>query len=78
MTQDLIDRINTMGMEEGEPEGVKFSDLLRNTTINDIKLEPNELGMFGDDDSNISNVNFVIDEKTMNKEIAAEEVLDLA
>ena len=79
MTQDLIDRINTMGIGEGELEGVEFSDLFGNTANHDIELRPNEHGMFDDDDdNNISDVNFVIDEKAMNKEIVAEEELDLA
>ena len=78
MTEDLIERMNTMAMEEDEPEGIEFSDLFGNTTIHDIELVPNEHGMFNNDDSNISDGDFMINEKAMDDKMAAEEELDLA
>ena len=77
MTEDFIQRINTMAVEKGEPEGIEFSDLFGNTTIHDIELGPNEHGMFDDDDSNISDGDFMNDDKDMDDKIAAERELDL-
>ena len=76
MTADVIERVNIMGKEEGEPNGLEFTDLFGNITIYDIELGPNPHGMFDDDDSNISDADFTIDKADINKEIAAEEALD--
>ena len=61
MTADIIKRVNIMGKEEGEPDGLEFTDLFRNITIHDIELGPNPHGMFDDDDSNISDADFTTD-----------------
>lgn len=76
LTEDIIKRINIMGKEEGEPDGLELTDLFGNIGIHDIKLGPNPHGMFDDDDSNISDADFAIDEAGINKEIFAEEALD--
>ena len=55
---------------------MEFTDLFGNITIHDIKLGPNPHDMFDDDDSNISDADFTIDEANMNREITAEETLD--
>ena len=76
MISDIIERVNIMGKEEGEPDGLEFTVLFGNITIHDIELGPDPRGMFDDDDSKISDADFTIDKAGINKEIAAEEALD--
>ena len=78
MIADIIKRVNIMGKEEGEPDGLEFIDLFGNITIHDIELGPNPHGMFDDDDSYILDADFIVNKVNMNEEIATEEALDAA
>ena len=40
MTAYIIERVNIMGKEEGEPDGLEFTDLFGNITIHEIEVEP--------------------------------------
>ena len=69
MTADIIKKVNIMRKEEGETDCLEFTDLFGNITTHDIELEPNPHGMFDDDDSNISDADFTVNEVNMNKEL---------
>ena len=42
MTQETVDTINIQATAEGRPKGIIFSDIKKETTINDLDVSPDK------------------------------------
>jgi hypothetical protein len=66
-TEATIETVNNIGEQEGQPEGIQFSDINGNVTLQDFAENDN------DEDSNASDDDFTLDEEyqeEVNNEIA--------
>ena len=83
ITDSIIDLVNEMAEEEGQPEGIQFWDLFGQVTINDIELGNDREGMLDDDDSRNDDSNaldktFELNKKEVEEEYERDRVLDKA
>jgi hypothetical protein len=68
-TEATIETVNSIGEQEGQPEGVQFSDMNGNITLQDFA------GNYNDEDSNASDDDFKLDEEYQ-EEVDNEIALD--
>ncbi len=83
VTDLIINFVNKIGKEEIQVEGIEFLDYFSNVTINDIKLGKNSNGMLDndnsyDDNSNVSDNTFELDEDNVAEEAESNFILDEA
>ena len=69
MPEDVKEKVNAIGREEGEQERIKLSDMFGNTTIHNIKLGLEQHRMFNDDYTNTFYSDFNFNKKSFEKEI---------
>ena len=72
MTSKVINRLNKLGKEESEEEGIVCTDMQNRVTVNNIEFDLHWDCLFGDyiDDSNASDKNFMLlENNAFDKEI---------
>ena len=70
ITDDIIRRVNQLGKEEGEQEGIVCTDMFGNVTLDDLDYRDYDSDSEGSDDE------YSFDDEVFEEEINAEENLD--
>ena len=79
MPESIIDLVNSMGVEEDEVKGIEFRNMFSKVTINDIELATTENGTLADvndDDSNVLDDSFELNDDDVEEEAERDRVLD--
>ena len=73
MSQDVIDKVNQMGKEEGEKEGIIYTGLYGSVTMDNFDIGP--CGD-NDDNSNESDKSFEFNDEQFEVELENENIMD--